>query len=116
MDGSSPRLARNVQSALITGANSTIEIGLKFCVCGAEMENRPNTLRSVLRSANRVSDEPACSNRVQKKTLKMMRIIAAVIICASARVPLAYDQARIPGTLIMKVPNSNFPISGSEAR
>jgi hypothetical protein len=42
--------------------------------------NRPNTLRSVLRSANRVSDEPACSNKVQKKTLKTIRTIAAVII------------------------------------
>ena len=44
------------------------------------MEKSPNTLRSVLRSANRVSEEPACSNNVQKKTLKTMRIIAAVII------------------------------------
>ena len=66
-----------------------MKIGLKFCVCGAEIVNRPNTLRSVLRSANKVSDEPACSNRVQKKTLKTISTIAAVIICASVRVPLA---------------------------
>ena len=93
-----------------------MKIGLKFCVCGADRLNRPNTLRSVLRSANRVSDDPACSNSVQKKTLKMIRTIAAVIICASVRVPLAKDQMRMPGTATMKVPNSNLPISDREAR
>src|SRR3954449_3203007 len=79
IDGSSPRFARLVQRMLMNGANSTMQIGLKFCVCGADMVNRPNTLRSVLRSANRVSEEPACSNRVQKKTLKTISTIAAVI-------------------------------------
>ncbi len=61
-----------------------MEIGLKNWVCGAEMLNRPNTLRSVLRSANRVSDDPACSNSVQKKTLKTISTIAAIIIWNSA--------------------------------
>ena len=65
---------------LISGANSTIEIGLKFCVCGAEIVNNPKMLRSVLRSANNVSEDPACSNSVQKKTLNTIKIIAAVII------------------------------------
>ena len=82
---------------------------------GAISHGRMAALRSVLRSANRVSEEPACSNRVQKKTLKTMRIIAAVIICASCFVPFAKDQARMPGTAMMKVPNSSLPISGSDA-
>src|SRR5438270_5776442 len=116
IEGSRPRLARPVQSMLIRGASNTMQIGLKFCVCGAEIVNSPNTLRSVFRSANSVSDEPACSNNVQKKTLKTMRTIAAVIICASVRVPLVYDQARMPGTARMKVPNSNLPISDNDAR
>ena len=29
---------------LISGAKSTMEIGLKFCVCGADIVNSPNTL------------------------------------------------------------------------
>ena len=83
------RLAIAPHSALKIGANSTIKIGLKFCVCGAEIENRPNTERSVLRSANRVSDDPACSNKVQNTVLKVMSTIAAHIIWNSAFVPLA---------------------------
>ena len=71
------------------GANRTMLIGLKFCVCGADRLNSPNTLRSVLRSANSVSEDPACSKSVQKKTLKTMSTIAAVIICASTRSPFA---------------------------
>ena len=116
IDGSRPRLARLVHSMLITGAKRTMQIGLKFWVCGAEMLNRPNTLRSVLRSANRVSDEPACSNKVQKKTLNTISTIAAVIICASVRVPFVNDQTRIPGTAMMNVPNSNLPISDSDSK
>ena len=53
---------------------------------------------------------------VQKKTLKTIRTIAAVIIWASVLVPFVKDQMRIAGTLMMKVPNSNFPIRGSDAR
>ena len=65
----------------------TIAMGLKFCVCGAEIENRPKTLLSVLRSANSVSDDPACSNKVQKNTLNVIRTIAATIIWNSSRLP-----------------------------
>src|SRR6476469_1195005 len=77
IEGSRPRRERPVQSMLISGARITIAIGLKFCVCGAEIVNSPNTLLSVLRSANRVSDDPACSNKVQKKTLNTISTIAA---------------------------------------
>src|SRR3954463_14729371 len=92
IEGSRLRLASQVQSIDMIGANRTMQIGLKFCVCGADRLNRPNTLRSVLRSANRVSDEPACSKRVQKTTLKVISTIAATIIWNSAREPLAQDQ------------------------
>src|SRR3954470_5941542 len=42
IDGSSPRLARLVQRMLISGAKMTIEMGLKFWVCGADMVKSPN--------------------------------------------------------------------------
>src|SRR3954449_1825474 len=111
IEGSRPRFARPVQSMLITGANSTIQIGLKFWVCGAEIVNSPKTLLSVFRSAKSVSDEPACSNNVQKKTLKTISTMAAHIIWNSVRVPLEYDQINIAGTAIRNEPKSSFPMS-----
>ena len=68
------------------GAKITIVIGLKFWVCGAEIED-PEKLERVFLSANRVSDDAACSNRVQKVTLNTTRMMAASIIWNSALVP-----------------------------
>src|SRR5437868_2022215 len=86
--GDTFRRASAIHKRLINGAKITIEMGLKFCVCGADRLNQPNTLSSVLRSANRVSDEPACSNKVQNTTLKMTSTMAATIIWNSALLPL----------------------------
>ena len=113
--GATLRRASALHKMLMIGAKMTIESGLKFWVCGANSEKRPKTDRSVLRSANSVSEEPACSNNVQKTTLKVTRIIATTIIWNSWRLPFTYDQTRIAGTPIRKDPNSNLPISGSEA-
>ena len=63
-----------------TGASVRMNNALKNCVCPAEMANPPMMCRSVLRSANSVSDVPACSNSVQNTVLNVTRIIAATII------------------------------------
>ena len=85
---------------------------LKNWVWPAEILNRPNTLMSVLRSANSVSDEPACSNSVQKTMLKVISTIAAIIIWNSALVPFRNDQMRMPGTATINVPNMILPMIG----
>src|SRR3546814_17566263 len=89
------------------GAKITIDSGLKFCVCGADSVNSPNTLSSVLRSANRVRLDPACSNNVQNTTLKVISTIANTIIWNSTLLPLAHDQIRIDGTPIRTAPNKS---------
>src|SRR6185369_3662081 len=109
-DGSSPRFASAFHRIENNGARTTMKKALKNCVWPAEIDQLPNTVRSVLRSANRVSDDPACSNRVQKTTLKTIRTIAAHIIWNSTRVPRKYDQARMAGTPSRKVPNSSLPM------
>jgi len=70
--------------------------------------------RTVLRSANRVSDDPACSNKVQKTTLKTISTIAETIIWNSVLVPFIHDQIRIAGTLMRNVPNRILPMIGSD--
>ena len=72
IDGSRPAAASFVHIAAMTGAKATMKKALKNCVCPAEIENSPKIDRLVLRSANSVSDDPACSNSVQKTTLKMI--------------------------------------------
>jgi hypothetical protein len=69
----------------------------------------------VFRSANRISDDPACSNNVQKTTLKTIITIAASIIWNSRLSPALADQIMIPGTAMMNVPNSILPMRESEA-
>src|SRR3546814_20324089 len=66
IDGSRLRRASQPHNRVMIGAKITIDSGLKFCVCGADSVNSPNTLSSVLRSANRVRLDPACSTNVQK--------------------------------------------------
>ena len=80
MVGSIPRLAIAFHIIENSGASMTMKIALKNWVCPAEIENRPKTLMSVLRSANSVSDDPACSNSDQNTVLKVISTIAATII------------------------------------
>src|SRR4051812_33385121 len=97
------------------GANSTIVIGLKFWVCGAETK-KPNSSRVVLLSAKRVSEDAACSNKVQNVTLKITRMMAATIIWNSCLVPTRHDQIGMPITAARKVTNSTLPRNGVAMR
>ncbi len=63
-----------------SGASATMKKALKNWVWPAEILNSPKTDRSVFRSANSVSDDPACSNNVQKTVLNTISTIAATII------------------------------------
>src|SRR3546814_20351032 len=97
MDGSRLRRASQPHNRVMIGAKITIDSGLKFCVCGADSVNSPNTLSSVLRSANRVRLDPACSNNVQNTTLKVISTIATTIIWNSTLQPLDHHQIRNAG-------------------
>ena len=66
----------------------------------------------MLRSANSVSDEAACSNKAQKVTLNTTRMIAASIICASTRLPTRAAQTGMPITASRNVANSTLPRNG----
>ena len=115
IDGSHPRAARRSQSQLITGANRTTNSALNCCVAAALMR-KPRNDRSVLRSANSVSDEAACSNNVQKVTLNTTRMIAASIIWNSTLLPAFAAQIGMPITAARKVANSTLPRKGVARR
>src|SRR3546814_16448652 len=113
MDGSRLRRASQPHNRVMIGAKITIDSGLKFCVCGADSVNSPNTLSSVLRSANRVRLDPACSNNVQNTPLKLISPIAPPIIWISTLLPLAHDKLSIAAPTIRNAPNRNFHYRGS---
>ena len=110
--GSIPRFPSVVHSLENTGASATMKKALKNCVCPAEMRNSPNTDKLVLRSANSVSDDPACSNSVQNTTLNTISTMAATIISNSALVPTRHDQIGMAMTAMRKVENSARPRIG----
>jgi hypothetical protein len=78
--GSRPRFARSTHKPAKIGPKTTMMPGLKVWVWAAL--NQPGI--SVDWSANRVKDEPACSNRVQNRTENMVRMIAASIFQRSS--------------------------------
>ena len=89
-------------------------IGLNCCVNGA-VTVMPNSSSVVLRSANSVSDDAACSNNAQKVTLNTTRMIAASIIWNSVLLPTLYDQIGMPITAARNTANSTLPRNGVAA-
>src|SRR3546814_13055237 len=52
IDGSRLRRASQPHNRVMIGAKITIDSGLKFCVCGADSVNSPNTLSSEIGRAS----------------------------------------------------------------
>ena len=83
------------QSMEMSDPMTMMKKGLKNCVCPAVISKMPKTLRSTLRSANRVSDEPACSKSAQKRMLKRQRMMKMIILSRRMRPPRIPSRMRV---------------------
>ena len=78
VDGSRPRLPSAVHSQAKPGASKKINSGFSAPYCDA-VSVRPNTSRSITRSANRVIEAAVCSNSDQNTTLLTISTINAIM-------------------------------------
>ena len=95
MDGLRLRRARNTQNQAKNGASVMMNSGLTACSQLAGI-SQPNSMRSVWRSANRLSEEPACSKPDQNIAAPTNRMMITPTRCFSRwlRPPRSNSQAK----------------------